>query len=335
MTYPFVSIIIPTKNNENTIENCMKSLINLDYPEECYEIIVVDGHSTDKTVEISRKYGAKVFYEEGGTRASACNVGIAQVHGDYVAFTDADCVVDRKWLRNSFKYFNDDYVAGVGGPNIVPDDAVPFCKAIDFVISHSIFSADATYAKKLGTPSEVESIAGCNSIYRTKVLKEVFPIDETTTAEDTLLNHRIRMMGLRLIDAPDIFVWHYRHWDTPELFLKRMISYSKGRVQVGRLYKEMVKPLHKLVGFSLPVIFLMIIILYSINKLIFLSVIGIGISFLIFFSIKCLYETGSLNVSIRVPVVIIIEWIGWSIGYMEETLLGGKRRYLMFKNKKA
>jgi glycosyltransferase involved in cell wall biosynthesis len=320
--YPFVSITIPTKNNEDVIGGCMESLINLEYPKESYEIIIVDGHSTDKTVEIATKYGVKVFYEEGGSRASACNVGIMHVRGDYVAFTDADCIVDKRWLKNSLKYFSDEKIAGVGGPNIVPEDVVPFGKAIDFVISHSIFSAGATYAKKLGTPSEVASIGGCNSIYRTKILKQVFPIDEITTAEDDLLNYRIRMMGFKLIDAPDVFVWHYRHWDNPKSFLKRIIAYSKGRVQAGRLYKEMVKPLHKLAGFSLPVTLFTMIILYFTNRSIFLSILGMGVFFLIFFSIKCFYNTRSLNVALLVPVVIAIEWVGWSMGYMKETFFG-------------
>ncbi len=319
--YPFFSIIIPTKNNGEVIEDCMESLIDLDYPEECYEIIIVDGHSTDRTVEIARKYGAKIFYEEGGTRASACNVGIMQVHGDYVAFTDADCVADRRWLKNALKYFDDVVVAGVGGPNIVPDDVPPLGKAIDFVIAHSIFSAGATYAKRLGIPSEVESIGGCNSIYRTKILKEVFPIDEITTAEDALLNYRVRMNGLRLIDVPDVLVWHYRHWNTPELFFKRMIAYARGRVQAGRIYRELVKPSHRLAGFSLPVAFLMVVMLYFIDRSILLLVLVTGICFLMFFLIKCLYETRSLDVALRVPAVIIIEWLGWSIGYMEETFI--------------
>ena len=324
--YPFVSILIPTKNNEKVIESCMKSLINLDYPKERYEIIIVDGHSTDKTVEIAKKYGAKVFCEEGGSRASACNVGIKYAHGDYVAFTDADCIVDRGWLKNSLKYFNDEEIAGVGGPNIVPDDVVPFGNAIDFVISQSIFSAGATYAKKFEAPSEVAGIGGCNSIYRIKVLKQVFPIDEIITAEDALLNYRIRMLGFKFIDAPDVFVWHYRHWDNPKSFLKRMMAYSKGRVQAGKLYKEMVKPLHKLAGLSLPIVFLMMVVLYFINKLIFLSIIGMGIVFLMFFSVKCFYKIRSLDVALRVPLVIIIEWVGWSMGYMKETFLSTKKR---------
>jgi len=50
---PAVSIIIPAHNEEATIEKCLASLENLDYPEDKYEVIIVDGHSTDNTVEIA------------------------------------------------------------------------------------------------------------------------------------------------------------------------------------------------------------------------------------------------------------------------------------------
>lgn len=90
-------------------------------------------------------------------------------------------------------------------------------------------------------------------------------------------------------------------------------------MQAGRIYSEMVKPMHKLAGFSLPVVCLAMIMLFFIDRSIFLAVVGMGLFLLLFFLVKCLYETRSLNVAILVPVVILIEWIGWSIGYMRET----------------
>ena len=55
-----VSIIIPTKNNGDILEKSLASIKNLDYPKDKIEVIIVDGHSTDDTVEIAKKYGCKV-----------------------------------------------------------------------------------------------------------------------------------------------------------------------------------------------------------------------------------------------------------------------------------
>lgn len=93
--YPFVSILIPTRNNEGDIERCLRSLNSLDYPKDRYEAIVVDGHSTDRTVDIAKSLNAKVVYDLGGGkgRVHGLNAGIDCAEGDYIAFTDADCAV--------------------------------------------------------------------------------------------------------------------------------------------------------------------------------------------------------------------------------------------------
>lgn len=320
----FISIIVPTRNSEKTIAECMHSLVNLDYPRECYEIIVVDAHSTDMTVAIARSYGARILYEEGGCRASACNVGIPHALGDFIAFTDGDCIVPPGWLKTALKYFGDREVVGVGGPNIVPADVTIFAKAVDFVISQAIFSANATYARKLGEPTEVISIAGCNAVYRAGALKALLPLAETQ-AEDAVLNHRLRQEGYKIIDAPDVFVWHRRHWNSAPGLFRQMVTYAKGRVQAGRMYPEMVRPVHRLVGFSLPVAAIMAVVLYLLSWPVLLSVIGLGVVLLIFFSVKCLYQTRSSGIAVRVPIAIVVEWVGWSVGYIKETLQGGQR----------
>ena len=95
-----VSIIIPTKNNAGILEKCLKSIENLDYPKEELEVVIVDGHSEDGTVEIARKYGCRVVYESVGTIGGARNIGVQNSNGEFIVFTDADCVAERDWLKN-------------------------------------------------------------------------------------------------------------------------------------------------------------------------------------------------------------------------------------------
>ncbi len=89
-----ISIIIPTKNEESVIEKTLTSLKNnLSLP---HEIIVTDGASTDKTVEIAKKYADKVVEHAGPERqtiAAGRNAGAAVAAGDFLAFMDADCSV--------------------------------------------------------------------------------------------------------------------------------------------------------------------------------------------------------------------------------------------------
>jgi len=99
-----VSIIIPVYNGEKYIKLLLDSLMSMDYPKDNYEIIVVDNNSTDNTREIIKKYPVK-FLEEKEIQSSyaARNKGIKYAKYDILAFTDADCVVDKNWLNEGIR----------------------------------------------------------------------------------------------------------------------------------------------------------------------------------------------------------------------------------------
>ena len=95
---PFVSIIVPMFNSEETIDQCLQSLLELDYPRNKYEIIVVDHSSTDKCSSIVGAYPVHVVKKIGGTIASVRNFGAQFAMGQIYAFVDSDCEVFRDWL---------------------------------------------------------------------------------------------------------------------------------------------------------------------------------------------------------------------------------------------
>jgi len=101
---PFVSIIVPVYNGEVTIEACIRSLLDLHYPGERYEILVVDNNSTDNTAAIIKKHPVR-YLVEGEIQSSyaARNRGIREARGEILAFTDADAFVDKDWLTKGLK----------------------------------------------------------------------------------------------------------------------------------------------------------------------------------------------------------------------------------------
>jgi len=87
---PKVSIIIPTYNSEKTLFQCLKSVYSQSYP--FYEVIIVDNYSTDGTLDIAKKFGAKIIQAKSNP-ATARNIGIANSTGKYVLFLDADQIL--------------------------------------------------------------------------------------------------------------------------------------------------------------------------------------------------------------------------------------------------
>ena len=83
MNIPTVSIVIPTYNSEATLEECLESIKKQDYPAEKTEIIIADGGSTDKTLEIAGKYTQNIFNNPLKTGEAGKAVGISMRWRDY------------------------------------------------------------------------------------------------------------------------------------------------------------------------------------------------------------------------------------------------------------
>jgi len=98
--FPRVSVIVPVRDGAESIGRCLDALCGLDYPDHAIEVVVVDNRSTDSTREIVATYPVRLV-EERGVQSSyaARNRGVVASTGEVLAFTDADCIPDRGWLR--------------------------------------------------------------------------------------------------------------------------------------------------------------------------------------------------------------------------------------------
>lgn len=313
---PLVSIIIPVKNDSLLLKACLESISNLDYPKDRFEVIVADGMSTDGSAEVAKYYGAKVILNAKQTVSPGRNIAFKHAAGEIIAFTDADCVVDKAWISNSLKYFADEKIACVGGPNLTPSDEGSFGKAVGFVFNQKIFSAGSIHARESREIMEVKSIPGCNAIYRKDTLDKVMPINESLlTCDDTELNQRLIDKGYKLLYAPDVFVWHYRRPNSKRLF-KQMYRYAIGRLQIGKMDRRMINFIHILIGITLP----LSLIIFILSPMVFTLVFFLYILFIVLYSGLTIMRTKSVKVSLWVPVVISIIIVAWSSGFMKELI---------------
>ena len=87
---PRISFIIPTLNVEAILDNCLASIAHQTYPRDRYEIILADAHSTDRTREIAKKYGAIILDDNGKNMEEGKRLALQHATGEFIVFVDAD-----------------------------------------------------------------------------------------------------------------------------------------------------------------------------------------------------------------------------------------------------
>lgn len=136
--HPRVSIIIITFNSGDTIEKCLSSVFEVKYPRDKCEVIVVDAGSTDRTLEIVKKFPVdKLIVEEGALRGKARKIGVQEATGEILVMIDSDLSsLDNDWLVEAVREFNDPRVAVVRGDDLIPvpsEDMNFFQRALFFM----------------------------------------------------------------------------------------------------------------------------------------------------------------------------------------------------------
>ncbi|HEY5600732.1 MAG TPA: glycosyltransferase family A protein [Patescibacteria group bacterium] len=139
-----VSVIIPTKNEENNLEFCLKSIKNQTYKN--VEIIVIDNFSKDSTLTIARKYTRKI-YKKGPERSGQRNFGAKIAKGKYLLFIDADMILENKTISQLIKSKSK---AAIVPETINPDNFWASCRKLEKKLyDNSIVEAPRFFEKIL------------------------------------------------------------------------------------------------------------------------------------------------------------------------------------------
>ncbi|NQU73807.1 MAG: glycosyltransferase, partial [Candidatus Omnitrophica bacterium] len=108
---PFISIIIPVLNSQNTIGDCLKSITAQDYPKDKLEILIADGGSTDATIDIIKSFSLtnlKILPNPLKTGEAGKAVGAKAARADIAAFIDSDNILpSENWLKRMIEPFCD------------------------------------------------------------------------------------------------------------------------------------------------------------------------------------------------------------------------------------
>ena len=192
----FISIIIPARNEEGNIGECLASILSCGYPEELYEILVIDDHSTDRTYEIVTAFEKSHIkclklkdYLDGqelnSYKKRAIEIGINNSKGDLILTTDADCTVKKDWLKTiTALYETASPVMIIGSVKFTTDRSLlAIFQSLDFMSMQGITAA--AHQLKLGNMCN-----GANLAFSRKAFYEVEGyknIDYLASGDDYLL----------------------------------------------------------------------------------------------------------------------------------------------------
>jgi glycosyltransferase involved in cell wall biosynthesis len=112
---PYVSVVVPVRDGESTIGDCLDSILATDYPTDRREVLVVDNGSSDGTATLIQSRPVRYLREQKRGVSNARNRGIAESRGEILAFVDADCLVEPQWLTELVRPFADQEVGSVAG----------------------------------------------------------------------------------------------------------------------------------------------------------------------------------------------------------------------------
>jgi glycosyltransferase involved in cell wall biosynthesis len=172
MEEPLVSIITPVFNAEEKVIPFLEAVMQQDYPHDCYEIIVVDNGSTDRTREKVKSYSEDITLLQRTDLQNpyaARNKGIAHANGDIMALLDVNCTPTPEWLRSGAKRMQDSDVDLVGGQ-------VSFTYSAEETLGEwydSLLFVDMEDLIRRG-----KSCAGGNLFFKRKVLQTIGPFPE-------------------------------------------------------------------------------------------------------------------------------------------------------------
>ncbi|HEU5050967.1 MAG TPA: glycosyltransferase, partial [Gemmatimonadales bacterium] len=222
---PLISVVIPVRDGESTIGECIDAILATDYPEDRREILVVDNGSTDATAALIRSRPVRYLHEERPGVSNARNRGISESDGEILAFVDADCIVEPQWLTEIAGAFEDPEVGCVAG---------------DLKHMPPRTAAERQVARMLGDwqryafTSNPPYAITANASYRRDTLERIGGFDpQMTRAQDVELGLRCHeQSGLRLGYAERATARH-RNRSTQLGFLRQQLGWAYGAGLVG------------------------------------------------------------------------------------------------------
>jgi len=310
-----VSIIIPCREIDSLTEKCLTECLKLDYNN--FEILVlpdapngVEKRFKNKKIKIINTGKVKPAFKR--------NLGMEKAKGEFFAFIDSDAYPKKDWLKNSVRYFANEDIGIVGGPNLTPPEANFAEHVSGEVLANFWVSGPANVRYKISQNQFVKELPSCNYLSRGEISPKYK--EGLLTAEDSKFCFDFKKKGYKVFYAKDVIVYHHRR-ETLKKHIKQMFIYGR---DIAWLAKE---------EFSMDMMYFSILSIFVMG---FLT--GTVLSFtyplikILFTYLVILYSFIMLTTSIRknfkftlaVFAMSVITHFAYGLGFLKGILLKNK-----------
>lgn len=208
MQSPNVSVVVPVRNEERYIASCLRSLLSQTYPAELYEVLVVDGRSSDRSVNIVEKIGrnhpnVRWFDNPAAIAPAAMNLGIQNAKGNIIIRADGHNFYPHNYIENCVSYLTKTGADNVGGPLVtVPANESLGARLVAAVLTNPFGVGDSRF--RIGSKEGfVETVPF--GAFRRDVFDRVGMYNEKLVRnQDNELNARIRRNGGKIYQTPEL-----------------------------------------------------------------------------------------------------------------------------------
>ena len=259
-----VSIIIPCLNEEEYISDCLESILSQSYPQNLLEIFIVDGGSSDQSIEIISTYTNKyehiyLLHNPDKITPVSMNMGLNKANGDIVCILGAHSTIDHNFFTNGVMELNSSKTMVVGGP--VTHNGKNYRGQVIALAMQSQFGVGNSIFRTAQKRQLVDTVAF--GLYRKEIFQQVGNFDEALIRnQDFELNQRIIQSGHHILFSPYIKSTYFTRKSLSSLF-RQYFQYGFWKVQVIRKNIQSFK-----LRYRVPLLFVVLGILLIIGSIV-------------------------------------------------------------------
>lgn len=236
-SFPTATIIVPCFNEESTVDGTIQSLLQMNYPRDEFNIVIVDDGSTDKTWQYIQKYAdnpqIELYKKENGGKYTALNYGIERSKADLVGCLDADSFVHKDALRRMVRYFEKPEIMAVTPAIKIfkPKTMIQCSQYIEYQIGIML-------KKALAYLNAIHVTPGPFTIYRREVFKKIGLFRHAHNTEDMEIAMRMQKNHLKIENCHKAYVYTIGPNTLKKLY-KQRVRWTHGFMENFLDYKSL------------------------------------------------------------------------------------------------